>query len=85
MKVEFLSNMSHEFRTPINIILAIVQLLNLHNKPLGDEKYKEYLKQMDYGNKVVGNDIKNFWVDESLKINAFEQIKFLKKNHGIIK
>ena len=43
MKVEFLSNMSHEFRTPINIILAIVQLLNLHNKPLGDEKYKEYL------------------------------------------
>ena len=34
---------------------------------------------MDYGNKVVGNDIKNFWVDESLKINAFEQIKFLKK------
>lgn len=41
--------------------------------------YKEYLKQMDYGNKVVGNDIKNFWVDESLKINTFEQIKFLKK------
>ena len=51
MKVEFLSNMSHEFRTPINIILAIVQLLNLHNKPLGDEKYKEYLnilKQNSY-------------------------------------
>ena len=51
MKVEFLSNMSHEFRTPINIILAIVKLLNLHNKPLGDEKYKEYLnilKQNSY-------------------------------------
>ena len=51
MKVEFLSNMSHEFRTPINIILAIVQLLNLHNKPLSDEKYKEYLnvlKQNSY-------------------------------------
>ena len=51
MMVEFLSNMSHEFRTPINIILAIVQLLNLHNKPLGDEKYKEYLnilKQNSY-------------------------------------
>ena len=37
-------------------------------------KYKEYLKQMDYGNKVVGNDIKNFWIDESLKINTFEKI-----------
>ena len=34
---------------------------------------------MDYGNKVVGNDVKkNFWLDESLKINAFEQINFLK-------
>ena len=43
MKVEFLSNMSHEFRTPINIILAITQLLNIHNKSLSDEKYKEYL------------------------------------------
>ena len=43
MKVEFLSNMSHEFRTPINIILAITQLLNMHNKSLSDEKYKEYL------------------------------------------
>ena len=51
MKVEFLSNMSHEFRTPINIILAIVQLLNLNNKTLSDEKYKEYLnvlKQNSY-------------------------------------
>ena len=36
---------------------------------------------MDYGNKVVGNDVKNFWLDESLKINAFEQINFLKKLH----
>ena len=51
MKMEFLSNMSHEFRTPINIILAITQLLNMHNKSLSDEKYKEYLnvlKQNSY-------------------------------------
>ena len=51
MKVEFLSNMSHEFRTPINIILAITQLLNMHNKSLSDEIYKEYLnvlKQNSY-------------------------------------
>ena len=48
---------------------------------IGVEKYKNYLEQMDYGNKVVGNDVKNFWLDESLKINAFEQINFLKKLH----
>ena len=51
MKLEFLSNMSHEIRSPINIILAITQLLNMHNKSLSDEKYKEYLnvlKQNSY-------------------------------------
>ena len=48
---------------------------------IDSSKYKNYLEQMDYGNKVVGNDVKNFWLDESLKINAFEQINFLKKLH----
>ncbi len=48
---------------------------------IGVEKYKKYLKELNYGNKVVGNDVKNFWLDESLKINAFEQINFLKKLH----
>lgn len=55
MKMEFLSNISHEFRTPINIILSTVQLLNLYNQgnniSFSNEKYKEYLnilKQNSY-------------------------------------
>ncbi|WP_196001900.1 HAMP domain-containing sensor histidine kinase [Clostridium sp. 1001271B_151109_B4] len=55
MKIEFLSNISHEFRTPINIILSTVQLLNLYNQgnniSFSNEKYKEYLnilKQNSY-------------------------------------
>ena len=36
---------------------------------------------MDYGNKKIGDEITRFWLDESLKITTFEQIKFLKRFH----
>ena len=45
----------------------------------GLEKYKKYLKELDYGNKILGDDVSSFWLDESLKITTFEQINFLKK------
>ena len=43
------------------------------------KKYKEYLKELDYGNKTIGDDVTDFWLDESLKITAYGQIKFLKR------
>ena len=46
---------------------------------IGVEKYEKYLKSLDYGNKNIGNEITRFWLDESLKITTFEQIKFLKR------
>lgn len=46
---------------------------------IGLEKYKNYLEKLDYGDKIVGNDVSDFWLDGSLKITVFEQIKFLKK------
>ena len=46
---------------------------------IGVEKYEKYLKELDYGNKTIGNDVRRFWLDESLKITTFEQIKFLKR------
>ena len=46
---------------------------------IGVEKYEKYLKSLDYGNKNIGNDVTRFWLDESLKITTFEQIKFLKR------
>jgi beta-lactamase class D len=44
-----------------------------------DRKYEKYLKSLDYGNKNIGNEITRFWLDESLKITTYEQIKFLKR------
>ena len=46
---------------------------------IGVEKYKKYLKELNYGNKSIGDEITRFWLDESLKITTFEQIKFLKR------
>lgn len=46
---------------------------------IGRDKYKNYLKKLDYGNKTIGLDVSDFWLDGSLKITTFEQIKFLKR------
>ena len=46
---------------------------------IGVEKYKKYLKELNYGNKKIGDDVTRFWLDESLEITTFEQIKFLKR------
>ena len=43
------------------------------------EKYKEYLKAIDYGNKKTGKDISDFWLDGSLQITTYGQMKFLKR------
>ena len=46
---------------------------------IGVEKYKKYLKELNYGNKTIGNDVRRFWLDESLKITVFEQLSFLRR------
>lgn len=46
---------------------------------IGEQKYKEYLEKLNYGNKTVGSNISDFWLDGSLKITPFEQVAFLKK------
>ncbi len=44
LKTEFFSNLSHEFKTPLNIILSSVQLLQMKIERAGDEKDQEYIK-----------------------------------------
>ena len=46
---------------------------------IGVEKYKNYLNELDYGNKTIGDDVTKFWLDESLEISAYGEIKFLKR------
>ena len=46
---------------------------------IGVEKYKKYLKELNYGNKKIGKDISDFWLDGSLQITTYGQMKFLKR------
>lgn len=46
---------------------------------IGAQKYKEYLEKLNYGNKTIGADVSDFWLDGSLKITPLGQIDFLKK------
>jgi beta-lactamase class D len=48
-------------------------------KKIGNEKYLDWLRKIDYGNKKTGLDVSTFWLEGNLKISAVEQIAFLKK------
>lgn len=48
LKTEFFSNLSHEFKTPLNIILSSVQLLQMKIERTGTEQDQDYLRLGQY-------------------------------------
>lgn len=46
-------------------------------KDIGDERMKEYLHKVGYGNEDSSGGTTEFWLGSSLKISADEQVKFL--------
>jgi beta-lactamase class D len=46
---------------------------------VGKNTMETYLNKLDYGNKIIGKEVDRFWLDNSLKISADEQIEFLKR------
>lgn len=85
VKLEFLSNISHEFRTPINIILSIVQLLDFYNNNLTTaldyEKFKEYLNILKQNSYRLLRLVNN--VIDTAKINTnFYDLKL--RNYNIV-
>lgn len=48
LKTEFLCNLSHEFRTPLNVILGALQLLRLNVNDHKESKYLGVMKQNCY-------------------------------------
>ncbi len=46
---------------------------------IGEKAEKAYLKKINYGNADFSGPVDYFWLNESLKISAFEQIAFLQR------
>ncbi|MCT7655003.1 hypothetical protein MBH78_10420 [Oceanimonas sp. NS1] len=46
---------------------------------VGAEKYKNYIKSINYGSLPKSFDVQRFWLNGTLKVNAFEQVDFLKR------
>jgi beta-lactamase class D len=46
---------------------------------VGEENYRQYLRKINYGNQDISGGVDKFWLANTLKISANEQIEFLKK------
>ena len=49
---------------------------------MGIRSVRAFLRKLHYGNETVGNDLKYYWMDQSLKISPIEQVELLRKLHG---
>lgn len=78
LKTEFLCNLSHEFRTPLNVILGTLQLLGISMKGNKDKKYLGIMKQNCYRLLRLINNL----IDISKFDSGFGKINL--KNHNIV-
>lgn len=46
---------------------------------IGEDRMKEYLRRLDYGNQNMGGGLDTFWLVGDLRISPFEQIDFLRR------
>ena len=71
LKTEFFSNLSHELRTPINVIYSALQVMDLNNNPKFIEKYHSIIKQNCYRLlRIINNIIDSTKIDAGyLKLN----------------
>lgn len=74
-KEQFLANISHEIRTPINGIAGMAGLLSQHSSPEEQETYLNAIKHSAENLKVIINDILDLAAIESGKLRL-EKIPF---------
>lgn len=70
-------NKDHDLRSAIKY--SVVWYYQELARRVGEEKMKHYIDTLHYGNMDISGGIDKFWLDNSLKISADEQVDFLYK------
>ncbi|WFD09991.1 sensor histidine kinase [Tepidibacter hydrothermalis] len=85
IKTEFFCNMSHEFKTPLNVILGTIQLLNTYKNDdcikIKPEKFNKYINMANQNCLRLLRLINNIMDITKLEYDSFE-IKY--RNYNII-
>lgn len=83
MKWDGIENSFNEWNKNHNLNSAMKYSVNWYfqniDSKIGKGKISDYLNKISYGNKQIGFDIKNYWLENSLKISPVEQVEFLKR------
>lgn len=58
---------------------SAVWVYELFAKKIGEDRARDYLKKLNYGNADPSTKHGDYWIDGSLAISAYEQISFLKR------
>jgi beta-lactamase class D len=60
---------------------SVVWVYQRFARAIGEERSRDYLRRIDYGNADPSGGIGRYWIDGELKISAIEQIEFLRRLH----
>ncbi len=74
LKSEFLAQMSHEIRSPINVILSFVSLLKQELEDLGITNLKDYFDSIDRGGRRIIKTIDMILNMSELQTGVFEVV-----------
>jgi len=70
-------NRDHDLRSAMrNSVLWFYQEVA---RRIGEERYREWLSRLDYGNQNIGGGLDQFWVAGDLRISPREQVIFLRR------
>ena len=58
---------------------SVVWVYQKFAREIGEEREREYLQKIDYGNADPSGGIDRFWFEGDLKISAIEQVEFLRR------
>jgi len=75
----YLEAWNHDLTLREAFRVSAVPAFQILARQIGNERMKKYIDLIDYGNKDISSGIDTFWLGNSIKISADEQVALLNK------